>query len=437
MRKNIKFLSLIVAIVVLMSGVFVIPASAADVNYSVSSAIGATGEIVTVSVKLSSSIELWGANVSLAYNPAELQFVSGDTGNVVGAGGSLNNSGSSVNFSGMYTEKSGTVFTAKFKILLESGKSKLTLSSSENTDADGAVHTCSVSHSTVTVFNTVPAEDVTLDKTSVNLKKGGTHKLVVTVTPENTTDKNILFESSNDKVVTVSSDGVVTAIGGGTATVKVKVGNKTATCNVTVNVPQTGIKANGNTTRTAEIGKSLKLSVVKVPADTSDNFKTTWTSSDTKIATVDSNGTVTPLAEGAVKITAKSNNWTVVYNVTVGAGAVESTTEETTTEESTTIIEESTTEEVTTDIFVTEPITEPAVVIPTEPEEDFSLVEPTTYEDEQESEVDPSSYVYIIILATAGIVTVVAGAVTYFVTKGYYGTKKKQKIVVEERHRGK
>ncbi len=434
MRKNIKFLSLIVAIVVMMSGVFVIPVSAADVNYSVSSAIGATGETVTVSVKLSSSIELWGGNVSLAYNPAELEVVEYTQGNVVGSG-SINNTGSSVNFSGMYTEQSGTVFTVKFKILLETGKARLTLSSSENIDADGVAYDCSVSHSTVTVYNTVPAEKVTLDKTTVNLKKGGTHKLVVTVAPENTTDKNIAFSSSNDKVVTISSDGVITAIGGGTATITVKVGNKTATCNVTVNVPQTGIKANGNTTRTAEVGKALKLSVVKVPADTSDNFKTTWTSSDTKIATVDANGTVTPLAEGAVKITAKSNNWTVVYNVTVGAGVVESTTEETTTEESTTIVEESTTEEVTTDIFVTEPITEP-IVVPTEPEEDFSLVEPTTYEDEQEGEVDPSSYVYIIILATAGIVTVVAGAVTYFVTKGYYGTKKKQKIVVEERHRG-
>lgn len=437
MRKNIKFLSLVLAIIVLMSGVLVIPVSAADVNYSVSSAIGETGKTVKVSVKLSSSVELWGANVSLAYNSADLQVVSCATGDAVSTG-SLNDTGSAVNYSGMYAKSSGTVFTVEFKILKESGNSKLTLSSSENTDSNGVTHDFEVSHSYITVSNKVdiPVEKITLDKTSVTLKKNGTHKLDVKVSPENTTDKTILFQSSNDNVATVSNDGVITATGGGTATITVKVGSKTATCKVTVNVPQTGIKAYGNTTRIAEIGKVLKLAVVKVPADTSDNFKTTWTSSDTKIATVDANGNVTPLAEGVAKITAKSNNWTVVYTVTVGKGTEESSTEESTTEEPTTLLEEPSTEEITTDIPVTEPVTQP-VVAPIVPDEDFSLVEPTTYDDTQDDATKDPSYIYIIILATAGIVAVVAGAVAFFVTKGYYGTNKKQKIVVEEKHRGK
>ena len=438
MRKNIKFLSLLMAIILMMSGICIVPVSAAaDVNYSVSSAIGATGETVKVSVNLSSSIELWGANVSLAYNSADVQVVGCATGNAVSTG-SVNDTGSAVNFSGMYAKSSGTVFTVEFKILKESGTSKLTLSSSENTDSDGAVHTCSVSHSTVTVSNKVdiPVEKITLDKTSVTLKKNGTHNLVVTVSPENTTDKTILFQSSNDNVATVSNDGVITATGGGTATITVKVGSKTATCKVTVNVPQIGIKAYGNTARTVETGKTLKLAVVKVPADTSDNFKTTWTSSDAKVATVDANGAVTPVAEGVVKITAKSNNWSVVYTVTVGKGTEESSTEESTTEEPTTLLEEPSTEEITTDVPVTEPVTQP-VVAPITPEEDFSLVEPTTYDDTQDDVTNDPSYIYIIILATAGVVAVVAGAVAFFVTKGYYGTKKKQKIVVEEKHRGK
>lgn len=438
MRKNIKFLSLLVAIIVLMSGILVVPVSAADVNYSVSSAIGATGDTVRVSVKLSSSVELWGANVSLAYNPAELEVVSYSAGNAVGSGSSLNDTGSAINFSGMYSATSGTVFTVDFKILKESGNSKLTLSSSENTDSNGATHDFTVSHSYVTVSNKVdiPVEKITLDKTSVTLKKNGTHKLVVKVSPENTTDKTILFQSSNDNVAEVSNDGVITAIGGGTATITVKVGNKTATCKVTVNVPQTGIKAYGNTARTVEIGKTLKLAVVKVPADTSDNFKTTWTSSDTKIATVDANGNVTPVAEGVAKITAKSNNWTVVYTVTVGKGTEESSTEESTTEEPTTLLEEPSTEEFTTDVPVTEPVTQP-VIAPIVPEEDFSLVEPTTYESEQEDPTENPSYLYIVLFATAGIMAVVIGTVVFFVAKGYRGKNKKQKIVVEEKYRGK
>lgn len=437
MKKNFKCLTLLVAMIILMSGICVVPVYAAsDVHYSVSSAIGATGETVKVSVTLSSTVELWGANVSLAYNSADLEVVSCSTGDAVGAGNSVNDTGSAVNFSGMYAKTSGTVFTVEFKILKESGTSKLTLSSSENTDSDGVVHSYTASHSYVTVSNKIPADKVTLDKTSVSLKKNGTHKLVVTVSPENTTDKTVLFQSSNDNVATVSNDGVITAVGGGSATITVKVGNKTATCKVTVNVPQTGIKAYGNTSRNVEVGKTLKLAVVKVPSDTSDSFNTTWTSSDTKVATVDSNGNVTAVTAGVAKITAKSNNWTVVYTVTVGNATEESSTEESTTDESTTSVDEPTSEEVTTDVPVTEPFTQP-VVAPIKPEEDYSLVEPTTNENNQDDNMNNPSYVYIIILVAAGIVAVVAGAVTYFVIKGYHGKNKKQKIVVEEKHRGK
>ena len=437
MKRNIKFLSLMVSLILIMSYIFVFPVSAADVNYAVTSAIGATGETVRVSVTLSSSVELWAANVNLAYNPDELEVVNYAQGAVVSSG-SLNDTGSAVKFSGMYSEKSGTVFTVDFKILKESGNSRLTLSSSENIDSDNNSYTPSVSHSYITVSNKVniPAEKVSLDKTSVDLKKDGTHKLVVTVTPENSTDKTILFQSSNDNVATVSNDGVITAVGGGTATITVRVGEKTATCKVNVNVPQTGIQAYGSTTRYVEMGKTLKLAVVKVPADTSDNFKTIWTSSDTKIATVDANGVVTPVAEGVVKITAKCNNWTVVYNVTVGIGEGESSTEESTTEESTTLLEESTTEESTTDIIVTEPTTEPNTNTIVQ-QEDFSLIEPTSYENEQENMGNNPSYIYIVLLATAGILTVVIGTVVFFVAKGYRGKNKKQKIVVEEKYRGK
>ncbi len=442
MKRTTKILSLLIAIIVMMSSTLVIPVSAeSNVHYSVSSAIGATGDTIRVSVTLSSSVELWGANVSLAYNSADLKVVSCTQGDAVVSGSSVYDTGSSVNFSGMYSKTSGTVFTVEFKILKESGTSKLTLSSTENTDSDGVVHTCTVSHSYVTVSNKVdiPAEKVTLDKTSVTLKKGGTHKLVVTVTPEDSTDKTILFQSSNDNVATVSNDGVITATGGGTATITVKVGAKTATCKVTVNVPQTGIKAYGSTSRTVEMGKTLKLAVVKVPADTSDNYKTSWTSSDTKIATVDVNGVVTPVSEGVVKITAKSNNWTVIYTVTVGKGEETSSTEESTTDESTTNVEESTTDEVTTDVPVTEPSTEPTTEPTTSPttQEDFSLFEPTTYENEQENPTDDPSYIYIVLLATAGVLTVVIGTVVFFVTKGYRGKNKKQKIIVEEKYRGK
>ena len=114
----------------------------------------------------------------------------------------------------------------------------------------------------------------------------------------------------------------------------------------------------------------------------------------------------------------------------------ESSTEESTTEELTTLLEEPSTEEFTTDVPVTEPVTQP-VIAPIVPEEDFSLVEPTTYESEQEDPTKNSSYLYIVLFATAGIMAVVIGTVAFFVAKGYRGKNKKQKIVVEEKYRGK
>ncbi len=150
MKRNTKITAVILSLVVLMTSFFTISASAADVNYSVTNVSGEKGDTVTVSVKLSSAVELWGGIVSLRYNSSELEYVSCSKGDAVSSG-SLNNNGSAVTFAGTYDKKSGTVFTVKFKILKGSGTSALTLTSSENIDADGKTHSCAVSNGTVTV----------------------------------------------------------------------------------------------------------------------------------------------------------------------------------------------------------------------------------------------------------------------------------------------
>jgi uncharacterized protein YjdB len=436
MKKTMKSISILLALMFLVTSICVVPTVAADVTYSVSPVIGATGETVTVSVFISTSVDLWGSNVQLKYNPAELQVVSCATGGAAAAGSSVNDSGSSVNFSGMYSAKSGTVFTVKFKILMESGKSSLTLSSSENTDVEGATRNYTVSNGSVTVLNKIPVEKITLDKTNVSLKKGDTAKLKATVSPSNTTDSSVTYYSSDDDVATVSADGTITAVKGGTATITALAGEKSAKCTVTVTVAMTGVKADGSTSRKAVVGDKINLAVLRDPADATDAVTAKWTTSNPNIATVSSNGAVTAVAPGEVTITATVNKWKVDYKITITDKTGESTTaesttvEESTTEESTT--EESTTEESTTDIFVTEPTTPPYFESTTR--EDFSLVEPTSNENINENDAkDTDGYLYLLILATAGVVTVVIGAVTFFVTKGYYGTKKKQKIIVEEK----
>lgn len=431
MRKNLKKLSILLTLVFLITGICVVPVSAADVTYSVTPAIGATGETVTISVSLSTSVDLWGSNVSLKYNSAELQVVNYATGGAVSTG-SIIDTGSSVNFSGMYGAKSGTVFTVSFKIIKASGKSDLYLNSSENTDVGGLPLSCSVSNAGITILNKVPAEKITLDKTSVTLKKGDSAKIKATVSPSNTTDNKVTYYSSDDDIVTVSDDGTIKALKGGTATVTALAGQKSAKCTVTVTVAMTGIKANGNTSRKIAVGDKINLSVLRVPADATEVVSATWKTSNPNVATVSLNGAVTAVAPGEAIITATTNKWKVEYKITVGDKTDESTTAESTTTEESTTEESTTVEESTTDVFVTEPTTPVFTQPPTT--EDFSLVEPTSYENSDEVDAkDTDGYLYLLILATAGVVTVVIGAVTFFVTKGYYGTKKKQKVIVEEK----
>ena len=61
------------------------------------------------------------------------------------------------------------------------------------------------------------------DVDTLNIESGSTHKLVVKPMPEDAEYKKISFESSNQYIATVSDDGVVTAVGGGSALITVHV----------------------------------------------------------------------------------------------------------------------------------------------------------------------------------------------------------------------
>lgn len=102
------------------------------------------------------------------------------------------------------------------------------------TDDGGKTATCKV---TVNA-KVYPVESVSLDKTSVELTEGETATLTATVKPENASDKTVSWSSSQESVATVT-DGVITAVSTGEATITVTTndGGKTATCKVTVKAP--------------------------------------------------------------------------------------------------------------------------------------------------------------------------------------------------------
>lgn len=162
---------------------------------------------------------------------------------------------------------------------------------------------------------------VSLDKTSLTVKVGGTAQLTATVTPEGA-PQDVSFTSSNTAVATVDKTGKVTGVKLGTATITVKTasGNKTATCKVTVSsatVAVTGVKLN-KTTLGLKVGASETLTATVSPSDAT-NTNVTWKSSSTSVATVDKNGKVTAVKAGTatITVTTASGNKTATCKVTV------------------------------------------------------------------------------------------------------------------------
>lgn len=92
---------------------------------------------------------------------------------------------------------------------------------------------------TCTVTVATPVTAVTLDKTTLSIKRGNTEILTATVEPEDASNKNVTWASDNEAVATVDENGLVTAVSAGTANITVTTvdGEKTATCVVTVRNP--------------------------------------------------------------------------------------------------------------------------------------------------------------------------------------------------------
>ena len=80
-----------------------------------------------------------------------------------------------------------------------------------------------------------PVSDVTLDETTLEMGYAGKAvTLEATVSPADTEDFDVTWSSSDESVATVDDEGVVHAVGAGTAVITAKAGSKKATCDVSV-----------------------------------------------------------------------------------------------------------------------------------------------------------------------------------------------------------
>lgn len=163
----------------------------------------------------------------------------------------------------------------------------------------------------------VKTTKITTTTKSLTLAKGATYKKLassIAVTPVTSKEK-VTYSSSNKKVATVSSKGVIKAKKAGTAKITVKSGRK----KVVVTVKVTGVKTTKLSGvpagKTVSKGKTFKIKAVATPKNTSE--KIAYKSSNKKVATVTSKGVVKGLKKGTATITVQSGSKKMTCKVTV------------------------------------------------------------------------------------------------------------------------
>ena len=158
----------------------------------------------------------------------------------------------------------------------------------------------------------VDVKSIELNKTSLNLIVDETTSLVATVKPDNATNKNVIWTSSNPDGLSINDNGLVSALVAGNYTVTCSSSSNNfvkATCSVNVSpkeYPVSEIKLNKYSIDIV-VGQSETLLATVLPDNASDK-SVTWTSSNPSGLSVSSSGQITALKAGAYTVSCISNS---------------------------------------------------------------------------------------------------------------------------------
>ena len=172
----------------------------------------------------------------------------------------------------------------------------------------------------------IKVSSITLNSESLSMTEGETFKLNATVSPDNATDKTVIWSTSDAGIANVE-EGVVTAVREGSATITAasKDGGAKVTCPVTV-APKV-IDVTGITLSRQEAimnpGETLTLTATVKPDDATDKT-VTWTSNNISVASV-KDGVVTAVSIGAASITATAGGKSATCTITVKEAYIEVT----------------------------------------------------------------------------------------------------------------
>lgn len=181
----------------------------------------------------------------------------------------------------------------------------------------------------------VSASDVKkiqLTKGRMEMSVGETRPLSVKFSPRGEKDE-VTWKSNRDNVASVDSDGNVTALEKGNATITATTGDGlTATCYITVERAGKEVQVKGVEiavdSLTVRVNQTRTLWAMVTPNNAKDQ-DVMWSSSDNNVATIDEEGTVTAIAPGTAIITATSHNGSAgTCTVTVSNKVVTGLTED-------------------------------------------------------------------------------------------------------------
>ncbi|MBQ8799739.1 MAG: Ig-like domain-containing protein [Lachnospiraceae bacterium] len=162
-----------------------------------------------------------------------------------------------------------------------------------------------VGFTSVTVLQ--PVEGMTLSETEVTSRIGDKVQLRATITPDNATNQEVTWKSSNEKVATVSNNGLVTMKAAGTASIIcTSVDNPAvqAFCNVTVLKAVSGVELDIES-REMYVGENYRLTYQVTPKDASTP-EVIWMSTNTSVVQVDNTGMLTANGVGQAEIIIKT-----------------------------------------------------------------------------------------------------------------------------------
>ncbi len=155
----------------------------------------------------------------------------------------------------------------------------------------------------------IPVESITLNPVEYELFIGQTYTVTPVFTPENATNKDVTYQSTDPSVATVDEKGVVTGIASGSAVIICRTVDGGHIASSTFKVIQGVSLELTPSVREIALGKTFKIKTKVLPEGSDTTM--TWESSNTKIATVTQKGKVRGVKKGKCTITCTL----VKYNV--------------------------------------------------------------------------------------------------------------------------